>query len=93
MERAKPLKLFAKLKLGDGLSYRARHQNIEIKSSLTRVKAYVFEEILNWHCLSFKEGACILFFPSYLKTDQNVWCDHATMQQDILLHFWVIFLC
>ena len=25
-------------------------------------------------------------------SNQNVWCDHATMQQDVLLHFWVIFL-
>ena len=25
--------------------------------------------------------------------NQNVWRDHATMQQYILLHFWVIFLC
>ena len=24
--------------------------------------------------------------------NQNIWCDHATMQQDVLLHFWVIFL-
>ena len=24
--------------------------------------------------------------------NQNVWRDHATMQQDVLLHFWVIFL-
>ena len=23
--------------------------------------------------------------------NQNVWRDHATMQQDVLLHFWVIF--
>ena len=23
---------------------------------------------------------------------QNVWRYHATMQQDVLLHFWVIFL-
>ena len=23
--------------------------------------------------------------------NQNVWRDHATMQQDILLHFWAIF--
>ena len=27
-----------------------------------------------------------------LSLNQNVWHDHATMQQDILLHFWVIFL-
>ena len=27
-----------------------------------------------------------------LSLNQNVWRDHATMQQDILLHFWVIFL-
>ena len=27
-----------------------------------------------------------------LSLDQNVWRDHATMQQDVLLHFWVIFL-
>ena len=27
-----------------------------------------------------------------LSLNQNVWCDHATMQQDVLLHFWVIFL-
>ena len=26
-----------------------------------------------------------------LNLNQNVWCDHATMQQDVLLHFWVIF--
>ena len=26
-----------------------------------------------------------------LSLNQNVWRDHATMQQDILLHFWVIF--
>ena len=25
-------------------------------------------------------------------SNQNVWRDHATMQQDVLLHFWVIFL-
>ena len=28
-----------------------------------------------------------------LSLNQNVWLDHATMQQDALLHFWVIFLC
>ena len=28
-----------------------------------------------------------------LSLNQNVWRDHATMQQDDLLHFWVIFLC
>ena len=27
-----------------------------------------------------------------LSLSQNVWRDHATMQQDVLLHFWVIFL-
>ena len=27
-----------------------------------------------------------------LSLKQNVWRDHATMQQDVLLHFWVIFL-
>ena len=27
-----------------------------------------------------------------LSLDQNVWRDHATMQQDVLLHFWVMFL-
>ena len=27
-----------------------------------------------------------------LSFNQNVWCDQATMQQDVLLHFWVIFL-
>ena len=27
-----------------------------------------------------------------LSFNQNVWGDHATMQQDVLLHFWVIFL-
>ena len=27
-----------------------------------------------------------------LSFNQNVWRDHATMQQDVLLHFWVIFL-
>ena len=27
-----------------------------------------------------------------LSLNQNVWRDHATMQQDVLLHFWVIFL-
>ena len=26
-----------------------------------------------------------------LSFNQNVWRDHATMQQDVLLHFWVIF--
>ena len=26
-----------------------------------------------------------------LSLNQNVWHDHATMQQDVLLHFWVIF--
>ena len=26
-----------------------------------------------------------------LSLNQNVWRDHATMQQDVLLHFWVIF--
>ena len=26
-----------------------------------------------------------------LSLNQNVWCDHATMQQDVLLHFWIIF--
>ena len=25
-----------------------------------------------------------------LSFNQNVWRDHATMQQDVLLHFWVI---
>jgi hypothetical protein len=25
-------------------------------------------------------------------SNQNVWLDHATMQHDFLLHFWVIFL-
>ena len=25
-------------------------------------------------------------------SNQNVWCDHTTMQQDVLLHFGVIFL-
>ena len=25
-----------------------------------------------------------------LSLNQNVWRDHATMQQDVLLHFWVI---
>ena len=28
-----------------------------------------------------------------LSFNQNVWRDHATMQQDILLHFGLIFLC
>jgi hypothetical protein len=27
-----------------------------------------------------------------LSFNHNVWRDHATMQQDVLLHFWVIFL-
>jgi hypothetical protein len=27
-----------------------------------------------------------------LSLNQNVWHDHATMQQDVLLHFWVIFV-
>ena len=27
-----------------------------------------------------------------LSLNQNVWRDHATIQQDVLLHFWVIFL-
>ena len=27
-----------------------------------------------------------------LSFNQNVWRDHATMQQDVLLHFWVIYL-
>ena len=27
-----------------------------------------------------------------LSLNQNVWRDHTTMQQDVLLHFWVIFL-
>ena len=27
-----------------------------------------------------------------LSFNQNVWRDHTTMQQDVLLHFWVIFL-
>jgi hypothetical protein len=27
-----------------------------------------------------------------LSLNQNVWRDHAIMQQDVLLHFWVIFL-
>ena len=27
-----------------------------------------------------------------LSLNQNVWCDHATMNQDVLLHFLVIFL-
>ena len=27
-----------------------------------------------------------------LSFNQNVWRDHATMQQDVLLHFWVIFV-
>ena len=27
-----------------------------------------------------------------LSLNQNVWRYHATMQQDVLLHFWVIFL-
>ena len=27
-----------------------------------------------------------------LSLNQKVCCDHATMQQDVLLHFWVIFL-
>ena len=27
-----------------------------------------------------------------LSLNQNVLCDHATMQQDVLLHFWLIFL-
>ena len=46
---------------------------------------------------------CSRKYPKMFKTDsflgnkkmsfnQNVWCDHATMQQDVLLHFWVIFL-
>ena len=46
---------------------------------------------------------CSRKYPKMFKTDsflgnkklslnQNVWRDHATMQQDILLHFWVIFL-
>ena len=26
-----------------------------------------------------------------LSLNQNVWRDHATMQQDVLLHFWVDF--
>ena len=28
-----------------------------------------------------------------LSLNQNVWRDHAIMQQNVLLHFWVIFLC
>ena len=27
-----------------------------------------------------------------LSFNQNVWRDHDTMQQDVLLHFWLIFL-
>ena len=27
-----------------------------------------------------------------LSLNQNVWRDHATMQQDVLLHFWVVIL-
>ena len=27
-----------------------------------------------------------------MSLNQNVWRDHVTMQQDVLLHFWVIFL-
>jgi ABC-type uncharacterized transport system ATPase subunit len=27
-----------------------------------------------------------------IEFNQNVWHDHATMQQNVLLHFWVIFL-
>ena len=27
-----------------------------------------------------------------LSFNQNVWRDHATMQQDVLLHFWMVFL-
>ena len=27
-----------------------------------------------------------------LSLNQNIWHDHATMQQDVFLHFWVIFL-
>ena len=46
---------------------------------------------------------CSRKYPKMFKTDsflgnkklslnQNVWRDHATMQQDVLLHFWAIFL-
>ena len=46
---------------------------------------------------------CSRKYPKMFKTDsflgnkklsfnQNVWHDHAIMQQDVLLHFWVIFL-
>ena len=27
-----------------------------------------------------------------LSLNQNVWRDHATKQQNVLLHFWMIFL-
>ena len=38
----------------------------------------------------YQEFACLL--NKKLSLNQNVWRDHATMQQDVLLHFWVIFL-
>ena len=29
---------------------------------------------------------------SFLGKNQNVWRDHATMQQDVLLHVWMVYL-
>ena len=63
------------------------------------------ENILGYiHCKPLENTwKCSRKYPKMLKTDsflgnkklsfnQNVWRDHATMQQDVLLHFWVIFL-
>ena len=37
----------------------------------------------------FKTDSCL--GNKKLSLSQNIWHDHATMQQNVLLHFWVIF--
>ena len=61
--------------------------------SVENILGYIQENLWN----------CSRIYTKMFKTDsflgnkksslnQNVWRDHATMQQDVLLHFWVIFL-
>ena len=60
--------------------------------SAENILGYIRENL--WNCSRnytkiFKTDS---FLGKKLSSNQNVWRDHVTMQQDVLLHFWVIFL-
>ena len=62
------------------------------KKSVTLFKRQSLEKIVqeNMYTKMFKIDSFL--GNKKLSLNQNVWRDHATMQQDVLLHFWVIFL-